>query len=241
MTAAAWTRTARDLTHNLAEAKNYLTIQVLATQTNLSPSTIRDNMARPPIDNDTVPRSAICRPAARIGPTPLWSPSQVVDYHQRAKRRDQQRHAQAAAKSKLPVVGADDPQRAELVTIEQLVGELGCALNTMRRLSRDAEDFPPPVALAARERQGTHGRQHELRRRIPVLVWILRNSVADGARDRVSLSTAHLDELDNFIDLQYADELVGDSTDDELDMTVAELADLIAEGRRVRRLDAVSA
>ncbi len=189
MTAAAWTRTARDLINDPDQWSDYLTIQQVSDHTALAVGTLRDNMARPEIKSPEVPRGALCRPRARINKLPLWHPDQVAEYDRRVAALADR------APEKLPEVSAAEARARGLVSITELTAELGCERNTLRRIGRD-QPMPRPVALAKRERSGMHGRQHELRDRVATLRWIHAYSQADGARDRIAVPPHLLAEIE---------------------------------------------
>lgn len=194
MALAAWTRDARDLTHDPGEARHYLTIQQLSDAISRSEHTIRDAMARQVITNPAVPRGAICRPAARIGMVPLFAPEQRDEYLRREAVLVEAPRGLRGRTSGLPEYTAKQARQLGMVTLTALAGELGCELNTLRRIGRD-HGMPDAVAVAAREVQGLHGRQHELRDRVEVLRWLRDYTGPDGSRGRVTMTPGMLREL----------------------------------------------
>lgn len=195
MPAAAWTRKARDLTYSPNEWADYLTAEQIQHATGLSHATLRDSMARPEITNPAVPRGALCRPAARIGPIPMWSPAQRDEYLRRVRQAEIVAKSSAARLNELPKYTMAEARERGLTTIEDLAQELGCAINPLRRLGRD-QNMPAPVALARRDYSQPQGRQHELRDRIATLRWLREYSRAEDARDRIAVPEHLLAEIE---------------------------------------------
>lgn len=211
MPAAGWTRDARDLTNELtndpSQWRNWWTIEQVSDRTGLRIATLRDILARQPIQSDTVPRGALCRPAGRLGllsAVPLWSPEQIAEYDRRlAAQRTAEKDKSQTESARLPEVNVATAQRRGLVSIGQLADELGCAPNTLRRFTRDyAQTFPPKIAVAKRDPSSPHGRQHQLRNRTAVLRWLVDNphhagrEIAEKARELLADEAAEADASD---------------------------------------------
>lgn len=214
MPAAGWTRDARDLTNELtndpSQWKNWWTIEQVSDHTGLRIATLRDILARQPIQSESVPRGALCRPAGRLGllsAVPLWAPEQIAEYDRRlAAQREAAKDDTPRTDARLPEVTPGQAARRGLVSIGDLATQLECAPNTLRRFTRDyADSFPPKVAVAKRDPSSPHGRQHQLRSRIAVLRWLVENphhagrEVAEKARELLSDEAAEVDSTSDAV------------------------------------------
>jgi len=178
-TRAKWAEGVRDLyPNNLDEAANYLGVPAVAEQTGLSPSTIQDLLSRAPITSETNVLAPISRPEARIGNRPLYSQKQInqVTEQQRATGH---RHL-GGGDAPLPSITPTEAKRRNLVSVEE-IAEMADAASpggvheqTVRRWARDAEDFPPAVAL--RSREGGHpGVPKVVREKRKVVSWLVKH------------------------------------------------------------------
>lgn len=181
MGAAAWTRDAVDITEAGAdEWGKYLTVQKLSDEIGLAVATIMDTLARNPLDAD--PRSAIFRPAARIGQTalaavPLWAPEQRDRYLKLAKARNatntvERKRKSAGGAAGLPVHNVAEAAERGLASTEELAEITGVAENTLRRWARENRDFPPEVGIAERVPPHQMGPPRTLRKIQAVKDWI---------------------------------------------------------------------
>lgn len=178
-TRAKWVEGVRDLyPNNLDEAADYLGVPAVAEQTGLSPSTIKDLLSRAPITSETNVLAPISRPACRIGNQPLYSQEQVDKVTER-QRATGHRHL-GGGDEPLPSITPAEARKRNLVSVEE-IAEMADAQNpggvheqTVRRWARDAEDFPPAVAL--RSREGGHpGVPKVVREKKKVISWLVRH------------------------------------------------------------------
>lgn len=179
MPAARWTETAVDLSETPGKVADYLGLDQVCAAVKLSPATVEDSLLRPPIDDPTNPRGAICRPAARIGgtlrPTPLWAPYQVEDYKARKAARSGVKATKRKAQTSLPEISPEDAGRRGLALVEQIAARMGLAENTVRRFARDYRSvFPEVIAIAPREGARHFGPPKEYRDYEAVRTWIER-------------------------------------------------------------------
>lgn len=182
MAAAAWTETAKDITRDRKVWKRYLTAQQLSDRIGLSVETILDVLTRNPQDDD--PRSAIVRPAARIGPTrlaavPMWAPAQSRRYLELAAARPNGGRRSAVDRSELPVYSLEQAAEEGLASAKELAKILGIAENSIRRWAREEPDFPPEVAVAERIPPFQFGPPRVLRSIGAVRDWVLANARLD--------------------------------------------------------------
>src|SRR5687768_17489955 len=136
---ARWAAGALDLTGDLETAATYFTVGQVADATGLSPETIKDSLTRREITNAANPRGALCRPAARVGDVPLWSKTQVDEYHKRQK-------ALAAGETALPLVSTAEATERQLVSTEEIAELFDLHDQTVRRWQRYDETYPAAVA-----------------------------------------------------------------------------------------------
>jgi hypothetical protein len=189
-TRAKWAEGVRDLYPNhLDEANDYLGVPAVAEQTGLSPSTIKDLLSRVPITSETNVLAPISRPACRIGNQPLYSQEQIDKVTER-QRATGHRHL-GGGDAPLSSITPAEARKRNLVSVEE-IAEMANAQNpggvheqTVRRWARDADDFPPAVAL--RSREGGHpGVPKVVRERKKVVAWLVkhgyRNSESGGRR-----------------------------------------------------------
>lgn len=145
---ARWMIAAKDLTATPGEAVNYLTVGELSDATGLAPGTINDSITRAAITNTNNPRSAICRPAARIGDVPLWSKEQ------RAKFLAIREAQENAATTLLEAVSADHALKHDLYSLVEYADMFGVHDQTLRRAQSQDGDFPPAVARRCKDAPG---------------------------------------------------------------------------------------
>jgi hypothetical protein len=170
---AEWAKEAKDFTDNPSRAKGLLSIGDVSDMTGLAKATIRDSLTRRQVSSPTA-RGAICRPYARIGEVPLWSPDQVTEYQRRASLAN----AQRANSDVLPLISIGEAAERGLITTKDICAMLGLHDQTLRRYERDDETYPP--ALARQSRDGQPGVPEHVRDRAEVLAW---------ARDKESIGT----------------------------------------------------
>jgi hypothetical protein len=190
MAAAAWTSTATDITGKPDTWADYLSAEQLGDRIELAVETILDTLTRR-ITDETDPRIAIYRPAARIGPSrlnamPRWTDEQASRYL--ALRAERDLAGRAERRRELPVYTKAAAARSGLAGTAELADILGCAENTIRWWARaDAATFPAEVGTAAREGDFTFGPPRGLRRVRDVQKWVN----ADPARvERLERSRA---------------------------------------------------
>lgn len=181
MGAAAWTEHAKDITKDGAEEwGKYLTAQQLSDGIGLAVATIMDTLARRPKDTD--PRSAIYRPAVRIGQTavaavPMWTAEQRDRYITLAHARDaantvERKRKAAGGAAGLPIYNVAEAAEKGLATTEELAGLTEYAENTLRRFAREGEGFPPEVGIAERVAPQQFGPPRTLRSIAAVRKWL---------------------------------------------------------------------
>lgn len=182
-TRAQWVTGIPDLINNLAEAGNYLNVSQVSTETGFAVATIVDLLSRPPITSKTNPQGPLSRPARRIGNNPLYSREQV----------DEAKHRLAAGRHShfgggdepLPSVDHAEAIRRNLLSTEEIASLAtkanpdGVRDQTIRRWSRDHDDFPPRVALRARE--GNHpGVPMVMYDGPKAIEWLIKHGYAEG-------------------------------------------------------------
>ena len=140
-----------DLTNRLAEAAKYLSLDECAEKTSLSTVTLLDLLRRKRIDDETVPKSALSRPAARMGKNPLYSKAQVKTYLGRLKARD----AQSTRASAVPTLTPEEAAEQGAMTLQQLADHHGMSKIHLRRSMSESDSCPGPVGklLAATKGQ----------------------------------------------------------------------------------------
>lgn len=187
-TRAQWAKGVPDLSGNLAEAAEYLEVPQVAERTGLSPSTIEDLLSRKKITSETNVLAPISRPATRISNVPLYSEKQVAEVVAR-QRATGHRHLGGGSEP-LQSLSAAECNRRNLVSVREIAALAtaedpdGMHEQTVRRWAREAEDFPPAVAL--RSRQGGHpGVPEVMRKRKPAIAWLIKH----GYRNPDGLST----------------------------------------------------
>jgi hypothetical protein len=140
MANARWMQAARDLTATPGEASNYLTVGELSDLIGLAPGTIKDSITRSPITNTTNPRSAICRPAARISDLPLWSREQVDEFLAIAASRE------TVSDVTLELVSVADAYKRRLFSLVEFAEMFDVHDQTLRRAQSQDGEFPRAVA-----------------------------------------------------------------------------------------------
>lgn len=187
-TRAQWVTGIDDLINDLAKAANYLNVSQVATETGLAVATITDLLSRPPITSEANPQGPLSRPEARIGNQPLYSHEQVAE----AKRRlAAGRHSHfGGGDEPLPSVDPADARKRNLLSTEEIASLAtrtkdgkpapdGVRDQTIRRWSRDHQDFPPRVALRARE-GGHPGVPMVMYDGLKAIEWLIQHSYAEG-------------------------------------------------------------
>jgi hypothetical protein len=162
MSRARWATGATDLTATPGEASKYLTVGQLSDAIGLAPGTIKDSITRAPITNPDNPRSAICRPAARIGDLPLWTPEQR-DRFLRIRRTTDEKSA-----VKLEAITADEARERDLYSLVELAEMFDVHDQTLRRAQSQDKDFPRAVA---RRRKAIPGVPEHLFKLDPMVKW----------------------------------------------------------------------
>ena len=191
MGAAAWTKTARDITEDgPLEWTKYLTVEQLSDAIDLAKATILDSLARRNLQ-DSDPRSAIYRPAARVGQTalnatPLWTWDQCDRYITLAEARAEQivtarRRKTAKGVGQLPKYNVAEVAERGLASMEELATITGYAENTLRRFVRENPDFPPEVGIAPRVPPQQYGPPRTLRSIGQVKAWLKLKEARDAA------------------------------------------------------------
>lgn len=184
-TRAQWITDIPDLLqqNKLAEAGNYLTVAQVSSATGFSVATIADLLSRPRITSDTNPQGPLSRPAARIGNQPLYSQEQV-DRSRQLLAAGRRQHF-GGGDTPLPPVDFDEAVRRGLLSTDEIASLAtkanpdGVRDQTVRRWSRDHQDFPPRVALRAR--QGGHpGVPMVMYDGLKAIKWLIRHGYADG-------------------------------------------------------------
>lgn len=176
-TRAKWVEGVTDLYSQLDQAGNYLTVAKVAERTGLSPSTITDLLSRPQITSTSNVLAPISRPRARIGNQPLYSENQVAEVVRRQQATGH-RHLGGGSEP-LPSLTTTETRKRNLVSVAEIAAMAnakdprGVHEQTVRRWARDAEDFPPAVAL--RSREGGHpGVPNVVRERKKVATWLVK-------------------------------------------------------------------
>lgn len=182
-TRAQWVTGIKDLINDLADAGNYLNVSQVSTETGLAVATITDLLSRPPITSKTNPQGPLSRPDARIGNQPLYSRDQVDE----AKRRlAAGRHSHfGGGESPLPSIDPAEALRRNLLSTDEIAALAtksnpdGVRDQTIRRWSRDHQDFPPRVALRARE-GGHPGVPMVMYDGLKAIKWLVDHGYAEG-------------------------------------------------------------
>ena len=191
MAAAAWTETATDITGDRDRWDDYLNVKGLADQIGLAPATIMDTLPLRTLQSDD-PRSAIYRPAARIGQTrlaaiPMWDPAQAEAYNEIADGREDISQERAARRARLPVYTLLQAAEHGLASTKELAQAIGVAENVVRKWSRNDATFPPEVAVAERVAPHQYGPPRMLRSLVEVRAWVLAGNVRLSYEDRTRL------------------------------------------------------
>ena len=187
-TRAQWVTGIPDLINRLAEAGDYLNVSQVSTETGFAVATITDLLSRPPITSEANPQGPLSRPAARIGNQPLYSREQVDE----AKRRlTAGRHSHfGGGDEPLPSIDPVDARRRNLLATDEIASLVtttpggrptpsGVREQTIRRWSRDHKDFPPRVALRARE-GGHAGVPMVMYDGLKAIKWLVGHGYAEG-------------------------------------------------------------
>lgn len=151
MTRARWATEAIDLTATPGEAAHYLTVGQLSDAIGLAVGTIMDSITRAPITNEHNPRSAICRPAARIGDdVALWTAEQRDEFLRIRKLADQ---AREEARN-LDAVTPEEARQRKLFSLVEFADMFDVHDQTLRRAQSQDGSFPPAVARRRRDIAG---------------------------------------------------------------------------------------
>jgi hypothetical protein len=191
MVAALWTATAVDITadrslwdkHLTAQELNYRIARLadrrsLVFGSNLgkapSPATILDSLNRNPQPDD--PQHAIYRPAARLGPSrlasaPMWAPEQADRYVELLVVRATKDQDKRKRAKDLPTLTVAEAAERGLGTLSIVAALVDMHVNSLYRLQRVREDFPPVQALLSRQ-PGEKGPPAGLRNVADTLAWI---------------------------------------------------------------------
>ncbi len=149
--AASWQSDAVDLTADPGRAAQFYTVGKLSDLIGLAPGTITDSITRAPITNPDNPRSAICRPYARIGRLPLWTKKQA-DAYLRIQRRQQE---SAVDKTELlEPVDVNEARERNLFSFVEYARMFSVHDQTLRRAQSQDGSFPLAVARRKREVAG---------------------------------------------------------------------------------------
>lgn len=162
MTRAQWAQGIPDIITTPGRITEFLTSGQLSDATGLAENTLLDRLTRKPITRKDSPRGALCRPAARLGDLPLWSPEQLAEYHARIEARNKR-------EQELPVVTPAQARERHLYSTFELAEMLGLHDQTLRRAQGDDEDYPDVVAT--RSRDGRPGVPEHVRELGAVLEW----------------------------------------------------------------------
>jgi len=162
---ARWMTEALDLTDTPAQSGDYLTAGQLSDAIGLAEVTILDPITRTPITQTSNPRSAICRPAARIGPIPLWSKEQLARYQELRAAREEDK---ALGPHALDAVSATEAEKRGLYSIIEYAEMLNLHDQTLRRAQSHDETFPPAVARRHKDTPGVPEHLFEIE---PMINW----------------------------------------------------------------------
>lgn len=158
---AQWAAGALDLTRTPEKLKDYLTIGQVCDLTNLAEESILDDLTRSEITNAQSSRGVLCRPAAKFGDVPFWSPEQVEEYHKR-KRANENR-------APLPRIELDEARARQLVSTEEQARRFDVHDQTVRRWQ--ARDGDYPVTVGRRDRGGRPGVPDHVRPWPEIVEW----------------------------------------------------------------------
>lgn len=164
MTNARWAAEALDLTLTPAKVVDYLTAEQLSDAIGLAPGTILDSITRKKITQLDNPRSAICRPAARIGDIPFWSPKQRDKF---LRLREEAKDARDVLKS-LEAVSAAEAADRDLYSLVELAEMFELHDQTLRRAQSQDGTFPRAVARRRKDIPGVPEHLFEL---VPMATW----------------------------------------------------------------------
>lgn len=189
-TRAQWITGIPDLVklNRLSEAGNYLTVAQVSSMTGFAVATITDLLSRPPITSEDNPQGPLSRPAACIGNQPLYSHKQVAEAQRRLA--DGRRTHFGGGDAPLPPVDFDEAVKQGLLSTDEIASLAtktnadGVRDQTVRRWSRDHQDFPPRVALRAR--QGGHpGVPMVMYDGLKAIQWLIAHGYADGSARQI--------------------------------------------------------
>lgn len=147
---ARWEVEATDLTAEPARSGEYLTAGQLSDAINLSPGTIMDSITRARITVTDNPRSAICRPAARIGRLPLWSPQQRDEF---LRIREEAKDSKDIIR-KLEAVDEEEARQRSLYSLVEFAAMFNVHDQTLRRAQGHDGTFPKAVARRRKDLPG---------------------------------------------------------------------------------------
>lgn len=147
---ARWMVDALDLTATPGEASKFLTVGQLSDATGLAEDTIKDSITRSPITVANNPRSAICRPAARIASLPLWSKQQLDEF---LTIRQENEDAKDVIK-RLEAISEDQARERNLFSLVKFAELLKLHDQTLRRAQSQDGSFPQAVARLSKDVPG---------------------------------------------------------------------------------------
>jgi hypothetical protein len=176
---ARWADTATDLSNNITDIANHLTVGMLADATGLSQRTIEDSLTREKITAEDNPRGAIDRPEFMVGGMPLWSHAQLAEYTRR-KARQEQRLAE------LPPISSEAAKARGLISTIELAELLGKHDQTIRRWEANFGDYPPAVARRSRDKRP--GVPEHVRELSKILEWIKTENTRREEENRAPLA-----------------------------------------------------
>lgn len=173
---ARWADTAIDLSNDLNQAAQQLTIIQLADATGLSVNTIEDSLTREKITSETNPRGAIDRPAFMVGGQPLWSPEQLQEFLRRAETSE---------KVELPLISSADADDQGLISTNELAAWLSIHDQTVRKWEANFKTYPP--VIGRRSRDGRPGVPEHVRETAKIIEWIKARNAANEALGKTPL------------------------------------------------------
>lgn len=157
MSHAQWKQEAKDLTDTPGEAGKYLTVGKISDATGLAAGTLKDSITRKAISNKKNPRSALCRPAARVGDVPLWSPQQLDRYQRLRAEREAEREDAKGARN-LESVTIMEAINRKLYSLVEYAEMFKVHDQTLRRAQ--SQDGTFPAAVACRQNFGPGVPEH---------------------------------------------------------------------------------